>query len=322
MYSICNHCSQGIDFPEEMLGSDIACPNCNSETTLINLQRPEKSSPKKSGSLKTEMNSEANLDVDFNIEKNQLSSEKNNVPQLIQIIGFILLITTCVEFAFTGKSSRIFSFDFRENPTLDNAIYQESINVSICILLAFGCIGAIAALKTFLDNRFKLFIPIIFVVTLVVSKNGNYTKYSQAEHVLETFKDKYDVFPVYTAYEKYFDKKTPTFKDKNGKKSGDMASLYDAAGVPQSKLMNFNIEYGFWIILMGIILDGRFSGKSLFYKNFGWVCAIFTYIIMATDCFSNGGYVSTTAVIQLFTFLKVLTGIASILPYKQKIRFA
>lgn len=322
MYSKCNHCSQGIEFPDEMLGSDIACPNCNSEITLINSQRPEKKVSNESGTVKNELNSEADLDVDPNIEKNQLSSEQNNVPQLIQIIGFILLITTCVEFAFTGKSSGIFAFDFRENPTLDNAIYQESISVSICILLAFGCIGAIAALKTFLDNRFKLFIPIIFVVTLVVSKNGNYTKYNQAEHVLETFKDKYDAFPVYTGYEKYFDKKTPTFNDKNGKKSGDMASLYDAAGVPQSQLMNFNIEYGFWIILMGIILDGRFIGKSFFYKNFGWVYAISQYIIMATECFSNGGYVSTAAVIQSFTFLKVLTGIASILPYKQKIRFA
>jgi len=304
-----------------MLGSDIACPNCNSEITLINSQRPEKMVSNESGTVKNKLNSEADLDVDPNIEKNQLSSEQNNVPQLIQIIGFILLITTCVNFAFTGRGSQIFAFDFKDNPTLDNAIYQESRSVSFCVLLAFGCIGAIAALKTFLDNRFKLFIPIIFVVTLVISKFGNYTKYDQAIHVLVTFKDKYGGFPVYTEYEKYFDKKTPTFKDENGKKSGDIASLSNAAGVPQSQLMRFNINYGFWIILMGIILDGRFSGKSLFYKNFGWVIAVSQYIIMATWYFSNDGYVSTAAG-QSFTFLTVLTGIASILPYKQKIRLA
>jgi hypothetical protein len=306
-----------------MLGSDIACPNCNLETTLINSQRPGKSFSNDSGPLKTELNSETNLDADFNIEKNQLSSEKNNAAKLIQIIGFILLITTCVRFAFTGKSNQIFAFGYQENPTLDNAIYQESVKINICYLLAFGCTGAIAALKTFLDNRFKVFIPIIFAVTLVTSNNGSYAKYDDAVHVLNSFNQKNDGFPVEKVYEKYFDNKTPKFWDKNKViKFDDLQSLSKAAGEPQSRLMNFNIKVGFWIILMGIILHGRFSGKSLFYKNFGWVFAIFTYIVMAIDYFATGDSVSSVVVIQSFTFLKVLTAIASILPYKHKIKFA
>ncbi len=323
MYSRCNHCDQGIEFPDEMLGLNIACPNCYSETTLINSQRLGKSFSIDSGPLKTELSSDTNLDAELNTEKKQPPSENDNVAKFIQIIGFIFLITTCVEFAFSGKASQIFTFSFRENQTLNNAIYQENIKINICILLAFGCTGAIAALKTFLENRFKLFIPIIFLITLVVSNTGNFAKYDQAQYVVDTFEDKYNVFPVYKGYEKYFDKNPPTFKLKEGEtKSEDMKSLYKAAGIPESNLMTFNIGYGFWIILMGIILEGKFSGKSLFYKNFGWVFAIFTYLLMAIDHFATGDIVSSVVVIQLFTFLKVLTGIASMLPYKHKIKFA
>jgi hypothetical protein len=89
----CNHCSQPIEFPSEMAGQAIECPNCKIETTLFIPPPPEKPATPKN--YIPDKKADGNPNIEKNIE---------GIGRLFFVLGLIGLVGGGVE-CVSGKDA-------------------------------------------------------------------------------------------------------------------------------------------------------------------------------------------------------------------------